>query len=1315
MKPKNPFSEFDKFLFSLFKVHAFKKYENSKISVSGVFAGMSRIRRWGIVSIALLSISLISWGQAIGDYQTRATGNWNANTTWQVYNGAWNNCLPGDYPGVAAGAGTVNITGNFTVTVTANIPNNISALTYAGANESNIVQFSGPFTLNITGAVTINPPSAGVNNNGLYVNSGIMTCASLTSANSGNNSRDCKVAISAGGILTVNGNIVMGNNVNQNDITFSGAGTLNVTGSLTTGQLTCVANSTINVGGALTPGAFTVSQSTVNYYGNAQNIANFPYYNLSTSNSGIKTLPNANITVTNNLNISSSTVAFTNALARTLTVTGNLSGDGTIDMSPGNQVHSLLLGGVNNNIGTLTTAVVASVVNYNGAGPQTVFASPNYRNLTVSNGGDKSILGDVAVGGTLTLTSGKIVLGTHDLTLTGAAAVVGAGAANFVVADGSGQLKKVFAAGATGAYNLPVGDITGTIDYSPVSITFTTNSIQRTIGVRVTDAIHPNDGGSSDNISRYWSFTDDQAGTYTYTASFTYSTNAPTDLTGVYANLRVNRWDGSLSNWTQYTTTGVAPTITVTGVTETSAPLDGSDFTGRNNGVASYLWNQSGAVASWATPSDWTPARLSPQPNDILIFDNNGITTATNVPTQTIGKLILSNNSDVSLQSAAAAQTLTISGGTGTDLDIPLGSTLQLSSTGANQIGIAFNPATQDATIAGSLILNSNTALSNSYTSTNSNTVVTGTITNNGGVINSAAGNLNFNASSVYNHSRDAGIIPAATWNVASNCNITGLTTTAPTAGLNQTFGDFNYSSSFVLPLAANLTVAGDLDISAGSISALTFTIGLTGNLTGTNGLSFTTGLLNIGGNYSNSGTFTCGTGTVNYNGAAQQVKSATYYNLTLAGSGDKTMAGDITVGRTATFTANSLVINGFTLNLNYATSVTAGTITGSSSSSISVNGAATPAMTLPGIVGGLQNLTIIKTGATNTVTLGSNLDIAGTANFTAGALVLNGKILNLNGTTSVGVGTITGSATSTIGIASSDNAGMILPIIAGGLLDFTVNKTGTTNTVTLGGALTIAGTLTLTDGALLLNNFLLTINGSLSQTSGTITGGGTSDITIGTPAGPAISFPGVAAGIRNFILNRTAGITLSGANTITGTLTLTAGVLKLDAYDLTLANTTPIAGAPFSVTKMIETNSTGRLIRSANATNDSFNLTYPVGSGGYYSPLIITGLPSLFAAPRIVSVGAVPVNLGVLTNSINKYWDLATTNITTNVTSMLSFAYNAGEVVGDPLVIRPYTNTSGSWAYATGPSAPGERDVDNQPPGVLVAEPDPGLGSRDG
>jgi len=113
--------------------------------------------------------------------------------------------------------------------------------------------FSGSNNLNVTGAITINPPTSNGNNNGIYVNSGFVTCTSLTSINGGNPNRDCKVAISTGGILTVNGDITMGTTANRNDITFTGAGILTVTGNLTTGQLTCVDNSTINIGGALIP------------------------------------------------------------------------------------------------------------------------------------------------------------------------------------------------------------------------------------------------------------------------------------------------------------------------------------------------------------------------------------------------------------------------------------------------------------------------------------------------------------------------------------------------------------------------------------------------------------------------------------------------------------------------------------------------------------------------------------------------------------------------------------------------------------------------------------------------------------------------------------------------------------------------------------------------------------------------------------------------------------------------------------------------------------------------------------------------------
>ena len=110
MKPKNPFSEFLKILFSPLPATSFKNNASCKAIVAGISSDLSLLRKWVVASLALLSISLISWGQVNGDYQTRATGNWNANTTWQVRSGGiWVNCAAGDYPGAAAGAGTVNI------------------------------------------------------------------------------------------------------------------------------------------------------------------------------------------------------------------------------------------------------------------------------------------------------------------------------------------------------------------------------------------------------------------------------------------------------------------------------------------------------------------------------------------------------------------------------------------------------------------------------------------------------------------------------------------------------------------------------------------------------------------------------------------------------------------------------------------------------------------------------------------------------------------------------------------------------------------------------------------------------------------------------------------------------------------------------------------------------------------------------------------------------------------------------------------------------------------------------------------------------
>ncbi|RPJ64068.1 MAG: hypothetical protein EHM12_00670, partial [Dehalococcoidia bacterium] len=544
-----------------------KRAQQMMISRSTTFS------RYIATIVMFFVFTAASFSQVNGDYRTRASGSWNDNNTWQVYSGgAWVNSLPGDFPGAAAGAGTVNITGGFTASVTGNVPNPVAAITFAGAAQSNVIDFTGAFTLNVTGQITINPPTNNNFSNNLGVNSGTVTCASLSSTNSGHDTRICLVTISSG-TLTVNGDMIMGNNSVRTRVDFSGAGSLIISGNFVTGTLAGSAGASVYTAGNFTPSTYTVSTSTVFLNGINQTVSSATFFNLVTSNAGVKTLYNNNVTVGGNLTLNNSNLAFTGTQARSLAVVGNLTGNGFIDMSPGNHAHILTLAGITNQPAGIVVGTAASRVEYVRAGNQEIFASPDYRSITINGGGDKSLNGNVSMTGTLTLTNGRVVLGDYDFSLNGTAAIGSYAATRYIVTDGNGQLKKLFASGATAAYVLPIGDGS---NYSPVSLTMSANSTSRTIGVNVTDAQHPSDGTADNFISRYWSFSNDQAGTYTYTASFTF---APADLTGAYASLRVNRWDGI--RWTQYNTSGGSPTITVTGVNEITAPLDGIDFTGR--------------------------------------------------------------------------------------------------------------------------------------------------------------------------------------------------------------------------------------------------------------------------------------------------------------------------------------------------------------------------------------------------------------------------------------------------------------------------------------------------------------------------------------------------------------------------------------------------------------------------------------------------------------------------------------------------------------------------------------------------------------
>lgn len=136
-------------------------------------------------------------------------------------------------------------------------------------------------------------------------------------------------------------------------------------------------------------------------------------------------------------------------------------------------------------------------------------------------------------------------------------------------------------------------------------------------------------------------------------------------------------------NTIDYKTSGSAP---VSSATTTAIPVN------------SYTW-QGTDNAAWTLASNWAPARTTPADNDILLFSDGTTKTISSVPAQTIGKVIFSNNTKITLQSSAAT-TLSIAGLSGTDLDIPAGCSLNLSGANAVTLSIA---AAATASIYGSV------------------------------------------------------------------------------------------------------------------------------------------------------------------------------------------------------------------------------------------------------------------------------------------------------------------------------------------------------------------------------------------------------------------------------------------------------------------------------------------------------------------------------------------------------------------------------------------------------------------------------------
>jgi gliding motility-associated-like protein len=291
--------------------------------------------------------------------------------------------------------------------------------------------------------------------------------------------------LNIGGLALVNGSIIFNNSTTQITTigdSFTGSGTLNM-GS---GNLPHF----LNLGGALNSiGTFIsgAGSSTVNYNGTvpSQTVFAAPNYrNLIISNSGVKTLQGNSVVgidltvsggtfdlgnTTSTLNVNGNTaitgaMSFNTGTVKTVTLAGNLSGPGAIDMNGNAHAHLLNLFGSLNSIGSYTSTGSESTVNYTRPGDQSVFTSENYRNISVTGSGVKTLNADISASGILTMSSGDINSNGNTFKITNPAVTAINRSAGKVI----GKLQR--AIGTSGPdYLYPLGS---TAFYNPLKIAF---------------------------------------------------------------------------------------------------------------------------------------------------------------------------------------------------------------------------------------------------------------------------------------------------------------------------------------------------------------------------------------------------------------------------------------------------------------------------------------------------------------------------------------------------------------------------------------------------------------------------------------------------------------------------------------------------------------------------------------------------------------------------------------------------------------------------------------------------------------------------
>ncbi|MDT8397455.1 MAG: hypothetical protein RQ899_02440, partial [Pseudomonadales bacterium] len=398
---------------------------------------------------------------------------------------------------------------------------------------------------------------------------------------------------------------------------------------------------------------------------------------------------------------------------------------------------------------------------------------------------------------------------------------------------------------------------------------------------------------------------------------------------------------------------------------------------------------------------------------------------------------------------------------------------------------------------------------------------------------------VEFRSGSFYRHHRNGNLFPIASWDPNSTVEVV-LAGTAPD-NIDQEFGNFIWDSpgqgSSNLNIGGTgLRIKGNFELkdtgTSGSIRLVPTALTIDGNFMQTGGrlvltTSNATTTMTVAGNYSISGgTLEQADGSnANRSGILEVAGNLSHTGGTITetnanaggtgtlvfnGSGTQTFASGGTVSNTINYTVNSgatlllgssLLGNGssgtFTLDSGATLGIgdAAGVTTSGASGNVRVSGTRTYStganyiyngssaqVTGNGLPATVNALTVSSSAG---VSLSQGLTTNGTLTLTNGALSLGANTLTVNSLISTTSGSLTGGASSNL-IIGGTGASTTLPTVT--LNNLTLNRA---NGISLGGNVTVGGTLTFTAGNVTtgVNTLAISASGGVSRTSGHVVG----------------------------------------------------------------------------------------------------------------------------------------------------------------------------------------------------------------------------------